>query len=106
MKEVRSLAQVLDGQLEEETLSGLSFANLFLYGRVVVGALADGVVEDGGIRGQSGDGELVDVFPQRPLRQKGAGDVVEPDALTEVVEKLRRIHGVTSRPPRGGRVRD
>ena len=33
---------------------------------------------------------------ERPRRQQVARDVVEPDALAEIVERLRRFHRVVS----------
>ena len=55
---------------------------------VVVSAVLDGVVEDRGIRGQPGDRELVDVALQRAAVQQLARDVVEPQALAQIVEVL------------------
>jgi hypothetical protein len=54
-EEIGGLGEVLHGQLEEQRLARLPLLHLVADGRVVVVALGDGVVEDRGIRGQSGD---------------------------------------------------
>jgi len=43
------------------------------------------------------DREIVDVLTQRPTRQQPSRDVVQPEALAEVVEPLRRAHSSTVR---------
>src|SRR5215467_2297794 len=88
--------QVFDGQLEEERLPRLALAHLLPDGRVVGRAVLDGVIENGGIRGETGHGELVDVALEGAVLQDVAGDVVEPEALAQVVQQLCRFHGVTS----------
>src|SRR5215469_14375125 len=54
------------------------------------------MVEDRGIGCESGDGELVDVSLERAAVQQVAGNVVEPQTLTLMVEKLCCFHPVTS----------
>src|SRR5262249_21087012 len=95
-EEIGGPRQVLDGQLEEERLPRLALAYLLPDGRVVGRAVLDGVIEDGGIRGETGHGELVDVALERAVLQDVAGDIVEPEALAQVVQQLCRFHGVTS----------
>ncbi len=88
-EEVGGLGQVLDGQLEEELLARLARGDLLLDARVVVRALADGLVEDGGVRGEPADAELVDVALERAAGEELAGDVVEPQALAGLAERER-----------------
>ena len=70
-------------------------------GRVVGRAVLDGVVEDRGVRREPRDRQLVDVLLERSAVEQVAGDVVEPDALAEVVEQLCRFHRVNSVVDRG-----
>jgi hypothetical protein len=43
------------------------------------------------------DREIVGVVTQRPTRQPPSRDVVQPEALAELVEPLRRAHSSTVR---------
>src|SRR5262249_40387478 len=61
-------------------------------GGVVVAALGDRVVEYSRVRGEPGDRKLVDVALQRAARQQRACDVVQPDALADLVKLLGRFH--------------
>src|SRR3984893_18749292 len=69
-------------------------------GGVIVIAVLDRVVEDCRVGRQPGDRKLVNVAAQRAAAQQVACDVVEPEALAEVVEGLSRLHGVTIPRPR------
>src|SRR5262245_12603617 len=55
------------------------------------------MIEDRRIRGQPGHRKFVDVALERAAVHKAAGDIVEPQALTEVMECLRWFHRVDSR---------
>ena len=85
-EEVGSLSQILDRQFEKELLIRLALPYVLADGRVIGLALGNGVIEDGGIRGEPGDRQLVDVALERAARQQIAGDVVEPEALTGLAE--------------------
>src|SRR5439155_21014382 len=64
---------------------------------LVIGrTVLDGLVEDGRIRGQPRHCQLVDVVLERAVVQQVARDVVEPEALAQVVEQLCRFHRVIS----------
>ncbi len=80
-QQIGSSRDVLESQLEKELLTRFAIENFLLYGRVVCGAVLDGVVEDRGIRRKPGHGELVDVTPKCPAAQQVSSDVVEPQAL-------------------------
>ena len=58
---------------------------------VVHGAVLDRIVEDRRVRREPRHRELVDVALQRAAVQQLAGDVVEPQALAEIVELLGRL---------------
>src|SRR3546814_7268721 len=59
----------------------------------VVGvAVADRLVEDARVGSQPGDRILVDVARQRAVVEQGAGDVVQPQALAEIVQLSGRFH--------------
>jgi hypothetical protein len=64
---------------------------------VVAVAAADRLVEDGRVRGQPGDRQLVDVALQRAVAEHVARDVVEPEALAELVQSLGRLHRISPR---------
>ena len=66
-------------------------------GIVVEVGILDGVVEDRGVRSEPRHRKIVDVAAERPARQEPAGDVVEPEALAEIVQLLRWLHNF--RPP-------
>ena len=60
---------------------------------LVVGvAGGDRLVEDGRVGGQPGDGQLVDVAAQGAVGEHRAGDVVEPEALADLVQLFGRFH--------------
>jgi hypothetical protein len=95
-EQVGGARNVLQRELEEERLAGFAPAHLLADGGVVIRAVLDGVVEDRRIRRQPGYGELVDVAFERTAVQQVAGNVVEPDALAQVVQQLCRFHLVAS----------
>jgi len=58
---------------------------------------AGGLHPLGWVGGETGNGELVDVAAERTAVQQVSRDIVQPEALTQIVEFLRRIHRVISR---------
>ena len=92
LEQVGGPAQVGDRHLEEERL-GVEALLAQLVHLVVVGvAGGDRLLEDRRVRRQARDRELVDVALQRPVVEHRAGDVVQPEALAEIVELLRGLH--------------
>src|SRR5262249_33073890 len=71
--------------------------------RVVGRAVLDGVVENRRVGRETGHRELVDVACERAGLEQVAGNVVEPDTLTSVVERLRGFHRVTSTGSNSGK---
>ena len=65
--------------------------------RIVVGAaVLDGVVKNGRVGRQSSHRKFGDVVRQRAVLQQVASDVVEPETLASVVERLCGFHAVVS----------
>ena len=92
---LRNIYKLL-GAKRYNTLAGASGLHPGLDGQVVGGALLQRLVEDGGVGGEPGDRQLVDVTLERAARQQVAGDVVEPETLALIVEPLGGVHRVTS----------
>ncbi len=91
-EQVGGLGEVLQRELEERLLLGLAALEPVLDGLVVIGAVLDGVVEDRRVGGQPGDRELVDIATQQAGLEHVARDVVEPQALAQIVQGLRGFH--------------
>jgi hypothetical protein len=58
---------------------------------VIVITVLYGMIEDRGIRGKSRDRILPNVSAKRATGQELASDVVEPEALTDFLQLLRRF---------------
>src|SRR5207249_4753153 len=99
-EEIGRLGQILERQVEEERLARPARAQLLPDGRVVLLPTADRVVEDGRVRGETGDRELLDVPAETSTPEESARDVVEPDALACVAKPSCAVH-VPSGPPSG-----
>ena len=103
-EEVGGVAQVGERQLEEDPLGGRGADPLLgnraaaeLGDLLVVGVAAgDRLVEDRRVRGQAGDRELLDVAREGAVAQHRAGDVVEPEALAQLVQLRGRLHESSS----------
>src|SRR5437879_2007664 len=95
-EQVGCLRQIFDCEFEEQRLASLSLVELAANGRIITRAVLDRVIEDCRVRCESGKRQVGDVAPQSAAGQQVAGDVVEPDALSELMELLRRLHGFTS----------
>src|SRR6185503_11665387 len=102
-------------QLEEQRFVRLPVLHLHLPadGLVVVMTVFDGVIEDSGVRREPCHRELLDIPAKRTAHQQTAGDIVEPEALTHLMELLSRLHQDTSLgrgwcepPPGADRIRD
>ena len=87
-KQVGGPGEVLERQVEEQLPRPTCRLELLADGGVVGGAVLDGVVEDRRVRGEPRHRQLVDVAFERAAVQQVAGDVVEPEALAQVVELL------------------
>src|SRR5262249_23717030 len=90
------LHQIFDGEFEEQPLARFSLLELALDGGIIMGAALDRVIEDCRIRCESCQRQVRDVAPQSAAGEQVAGDVVEPNALSELVESLRCLHRFTS----------
>jgi hypothetical protein len=92
-KQISRASQVFEGQFDEQFLAVESRLGLLTNAVIVSRRMGDSLVEDGRVRGQTGDGQLVDVASQRAVIEDLAGDVVEPNALAEIVQAFRGGHG-------------
>src|SRR5262245_8277374 len=95
-EQIRRLRQVLERKLEEQLLPRFSLRELAPDGVIIVAAVLDGVVEDRRVRRQAGDGQFIDIAAQRAGPQQVARDVVEPEALPQVVHDSTGVHDITS----------
>jgi hypothetical protein len=94
-KYVGGAAQILERELEEQRLAGEARACFLLDSCVVGRAVADGLVENRRIRGQSGHRQFVHVATQGAIVEYLARDVVEPKALSQIVQGLCGFHRCT-----------
>ena len=95
---MRLVSWALEEQILGRLLAGRALGNVV----VVIGAVLDRMIEDCRIRGQPGHRKFVDVALERAAVHKAASDIVEPEALTAVVECLCWFHRVDSRLAAGG----
>src|SRR3954468_17777907 len=91
---VRRSPEVLDRQLEDKRLAVGRFGCL-VADLVVVGARFDRLIEDGWIGCQAGDRELLDVALQLTRVEHLSSDVVQPQALSKLLQRRRRFHAVS-----------
>src|SRR5262249_28912651 len=91
-EQVGGLSEILERQLEEQRFAGETAPHLLADRGVVGVALADRVVEDGRVRRQTRDRELVDVAFERAGGQQLPCDVGEPQPLAEFMELLGGLH--------------
>src|SRR4029453_2513099 len=88
--------EVLERQLEEQILAALSRRQLLADRGIVGGAALDRMIEDGRVGREPRHRELTDVARQRTVIGDPARDVVEPQALPQIVEQCSCFHRVTS----------
>ena len=78
-EQVRGAAQIFERQFHEQPFSSLPGLRPLVDAVVIRVSVSDRVIENGRVRGQTGDRELVDVPAEPSAVEKRAGDVVEPD---------------------------
>src|SRR5271156_3334193 len=96
-EEVAGARQVLHGQLEEQCFPGKAGTHETANFGIVRFAVSDSVIEDRRIGGQPRDRKILDVAFKGAAIEQFARDVIEPDALTQIVERLTSLHDFTSR---------
>lgn len=92
VEQIGRRGQILQRQSEKQRLAGFARRGLFQDGGIIEIGVLDGFVENGGIGGQAGNGKFVDIALQAATSQQAAGNVVEPQALTELVQLSCGIH--------------
>src|SRR5205085_7284084 len=96
LEQVGGLAEIIERELEEQALARLALRDLVSDGVVIIAAVLDGVVEDGGIGCEPGDRKFIDVAAEHARSQQVARNIVEPEALAQIVQGSRGFHDVTS----------
>src|SRR5262252_4236677 len=90
-EQIRGPSDVSQRQLEEKGLARLAFGELVTNGGIVCGAVPDGVIKDRRIRREPSHRKLADV-----AFEQVSCNIVEPDALAQIVQQLGCFHRVTS----------
>src|SRR5262245_30552924 len=93
-EQIRGPPEVLKGQLKKQLLSGLTVTKPFADRSIVRAAILDRVVEDRRIRSEPGYRKLIDIALECPAIDEVARNVVQPQALTQVVKQLSCSHFV------------
>ena len=91
-EQIRRLRQVFEREIDEQLFAGLPRGRLSANRIVIEAAVTDGVIENRRVGREPGYVEIIDVASQRAVDQHLARDVVEPEALAELVKSLRRFH--------------
>jgi hypothetical protein len=84
-------------QFEKQSLPCFAFIELVADGGVIVSAILDRVIENRRVGRQPGNGQFVDIALKQAAVQEVPRNIVEPQALAQVVEFLGRFHRVISR---------
>src|SRR6476620_359370 len=95
-KQIGRPREILECQLEEQPLSGLTLIKFLADRSIVRAAVFNRVVEDRRVRSEPGHRQLVDIAFQCAGVQQVACNIVEPQTLAQVVEQLGCFHLITS----------
>jgi hypothetical protein len=79
---------------QKKALAGFPHRQLLADRSIVGGAVFDGVIKDRWVRRQPGHRQFVDVVFERAAVQQVTRNVVEPEALAQVVQQLGCFHNV------------
>ena len=96
LEQIGRAVQILQRQVEEQIFAAHAGLDLLGDRRVIGRAVLEGEIEDRRVRGQPGHRKLGDIFLQGAVVQQVAGDVVEPNALAEIMEFLGGVHAAIS----------
>src|ERR1700730_3329155 len=91
-EQIRCPSNVFQSKVKEQVLAGFSLRRYSANRDVIRAAVLYGVIENRRIGGQAGYGQVTNVTFERAVVEKGAGDVIKPEALADPVEQLCRIH--------------
>src|SRR4051812_16414965 len=89
---VSRAGHIFQRDVEEKVFTGLTQRQFFANRTIVRRAVLDRLVEYGRVRGKSRHREFVNVALQRSAIKQITRDVVQPYALSEVVEQLCSFH--------------
>jgi hypothetical protein len=92
-EEVRGTDEVGDGEVEEDRLGVADVVGEGADLGVVVVRTGDGLLEDGRVAGEPGHREVADVAVEGARVEEAPGDVVEPDALTDLTKTTGDVRG-------------
>lgn len=85
-KQIGRPRKVFQCELEKDFLGGLILSELLANCGTVSRAVPNRVIEDRGIRCESRHRQIVDVMLQHTAIEQIARDIVEPNALSQIVE--------------------
>ncbi len=83
---------VFEGEVEEHLLGGAALAQTIADRGVIGRAVLDRMIENRRVRGKSRDRQLFDVFPESSTVEQVSGNVVEPQALAQIMQLLCCFH--------------
>jgi hypothetical protein len=84
--------QVLQSQFNEQLLSGETSLGLLADAAVIRGRIADCSIEYRRIGRKARHRQLIDIAAQGAVVENFAGDVVEPQTLSQIVQGFRDCH--------------
>ena len=84
--------EIFQSKFEKQSLAGFSFGEL-LPDRIIIGVTVfNGVIKNCGVRREASDGEFIPVALERTAIEEISCNIIQPEALADVVELLRRFH--------------
>jgi hypothetical protein len=95
-KQVCRLREILYCELEEQRLVRKATPDQPTDFRVIGVAAGDGVAKNGGVGGQTGDRQGLDILLQCAAGEEIAGDVIEPKTLAKIIQYSCCLHGFVS----------
>ena len=94
----RRAREVFQRQFEEQVLARFAGLHLLQNRRVVIRAVLNCMVENGRIGSESGYRQVVNIVFKSAAIQHLARNIVEPDTLTQVMERFGGLHWYSNLP--------
>jgi hypothetical protein len=91
-EQIGGFCQIFESKLEKQLLTGLPGLHLRAGRLIVEPGVADGVIEDARIRCESADSQFTDAAFERTANEQPPRNVVEPEALTHVMQLSGGFH--------------